>query len=118
MRRSDSQVVNAPTVGCGEQPHRLVASGSTHYRQARQRRRNRMTDPGKHDRPERPDLSGELDGGGRMRGGVRLRVNIPFAVASHGYLVVMQDGRGRYAFEGEVDPTHQEFHAREESVQG
>ena len=41
----------------------------------------------------------------------------PVRLASYGYLVVMQDVRGRYASDGEFEPSDQEFDDGYDSVQ-
>jgi uncharacterized protein len=95
----------------------------------------------------RHDVLVEHDVEGRMRDGVVLRANVyrpaddrrypvllsrqpynkdvninlmyadPVALAAHGYVVVMQDVRGRYASDGEFTPSDQEFEDGHDTVQ-
>ncbi|MGK5112233.1 CocE/NonD family hydrolase [Geodermatophilus sp. CPCC 205506] len=96
---------------------------------------------------ERRDVLVQHDVEGRMRDGVVLRADVyrpadggrypvllsrqpyskdvninlmyadPVRLAAHGYIVVMQDVRGRYASDGEFTPSDQEFEDGYDSVQ-
>src|SRR3954447_14076537 len=97
--------------------------------------------------PPRHDVLVQHDVEARMRDGVVLRANVyrpaddgaypvllsrqpynkdvninlmyadPVGLAAHGYIVVMQDVRGRYASDGEFSPSDQEFDDGYDSVQ-